>query len=402
VAAKKEDDMAGGERWRSTSIIVACVTLMVGCDALGFGDDAGDRGRRPLDPVLVAEGRQIFRHDTFGNETYWTDTLRLNEAVETVDPVTALTVGLKVDADAVPPEVLANADLTDPATTVALLSMDAVIGVRAQVDGGKITRLGITCALCHSTVDNSVMEGVGRRLDGWPNRDLDVGAIVALSPALDDATKAVLQSWGPGRYDAYLSHDGQSSPVLLPPAYGLRHVELETYTGEGPVSYWNAYVAVTQMHGRGSFSDPRLGINIVHDPDLVTSKLPALAEYQFSLEPPAPPAGSVDAAAVGRGGAVFRTVGECTRCHIPNREFTDAGIRLHAPEETGMEPVRASRGTTGAYRTTPLRGVWHRAPYFHDGSAATLEQVVEHYDTTLNLGLTAQQKSDLAAYLRSL
>lgn len=370
-----------------------------GCDSMG----PGENGRRPLDPGLVAEGRQIFRHDTFGDETYWTDTLRLNEAVQQIAPTTALAVGLKVDAEAVPAEVLAGADLNDPATTAALLSLNAVVGVRAQVDeAGTIVRIGITCALCHSTVDNSVMAGVGKRLDGWPNRDLNVGAIVALSPAVDDATKAVLNSWGPGRYDAYLSHDGASSPVQLPPAYGLRDVALETYTGEGPVSYWNAYVAVTQMHGRGSFSDPRLGIEIVHEPDLVTSKLPALAEYQFSLEAPAPPAGSYDAAAAARGSAVFRGDAECSRCHIPSEEFTDAGFRLHAAAETGMDPVRAERGTTGAYRTTPLRGVWHRAPYFHDGSAATLEDVVEHYVGVLSLDLTAQQRSDLVAYLKSL
>ena len=230
--------------------------------------DPGNRGRRPLDPDLVAEGRQIFRFDTFGDEAYWTDTLRLNEAVQQVDPVTALAVGLKVDAELVPAEVLATADLTDPATTAALLKLGAVVGVKADVDDtGTISRLGITCALCHSTVDNSVLPGVGSRLDGWPNRDLNVGAIVALSPVLDDGTKAVLRSWGPGRYDAYLSHDGESSTVQLPPAYGLRDVALETYTGEGPVWYWNAYVAVTQMHGSGSFSDPRLGIEIVREPD---------------------------------------------------------------------------------------------------------------------------------------
>lgn len=391
--------MTGSGRIRSIVIAGLSVSATLGCDAFG----PGERGPRPLDPTLVAEGKQIFRYDTFGDETYWTDTLRLNEAVQQVSPATALAVGLKVDADAVPPDVLANADLNDAATTAALLSLDAVVGVRAEVnEAGSIVRLGITCALCHSTVDNSVAEGIGRRLDGWPNRDLNVGAIVALSPALDDATKAVLNTWGPGRYDAYLSHDGESSPVLLPPAYGLRHVELETYTGEGPVSYWNAYVAVTQMHGRGSFSDPRLGIEVVHDPDLVTSKLPALAEYQFSLEAPSPPPGSYVVAAASRGAAVFRTDGECSHCHIPTREFTDAGIRLHAPAETGMDPTRAERGTTGAYRTTPLRGVWHRPPYFHDGSAGTLADVVEHYDQTLSLGLTVQQKSDLVAYLRSL
>ena len=391
-----------GREFRATGQAVVVLGLLVagGCET-GLGPGSG--GRRPLDPDLVAEGREIFRFETFGDEVYWTDTLRLNEAVQQVDPTTALAVGLKVDAEMVPPEVLATADLMDPATTAALLRLDAVLGVKASVDDdGTITRLGITCALCHSTVDNSVLPGVGKRLDGWPNRDLNVGAIVALSPALDDATKAVLNSWGPGCYDAYLSHDGASSTVQLPPAYGLRHVALETYTGEGPVSYWNAYVAVTQMHGQGSFSDPRLGIDLVRQPDLVTPKLPALAEYQFSLEAPEPPEGSFDRGAAGRGNAVFRTAGRCASCHIPSREYTDAGLRLHAPEETGMDPVRASRGTTGAYRTTPLRGIWHRPPYFHDGSAATLGDVVDHYDRTLSLGLSAQQKADLVEYLKSL
>lgn len=380
--------------------------MAAGLLLIGFGCDGSlgpGEGRRPLDPALVEQGREIFRYDTFGDETYWTDTLRLNEAVQQVAPTTALAVGLKVDAEAVPAGVLASADLTDPATTAALLKLDAVVGVKAQVDeSGRITRLGITCALCHSTVDNSVTKGVGKRVDGWPNRDLNVGAIVALSPALDEATRAVLRTWGPGRYDAYLNRDGQSHPVQLPPAYGLRDVALETYTGEGPVSYWNAYVAVTQMHGRGSFSDARLGISITQSPDLVTSKLPALAEYQASLTPPAAPADSFDAVAANRGRAVFNTTARCATCHIPTLEFTDAGLRLHDPDETGMEPVRASRGTTGKYRTTPLRGVWHRAPYFHDGSAATLAAVVDHYDRRLDLKLTPSQKSDLIAYLRSL
>lgn len=391
--------MRRGVRGSLPAVVGVSALLAAGCDS---STDPG-RGRRPLDPVLVEQGREVFRYDTFGDETYWTDTLQMNVAVQQVDPTTALQVGLKVDAEKVPPEVLATADLTDPATTAALLSLDAVVGVKATVDeSGTITRLGITCALCHSTVDNSVMPGVGKRLDGWPNRDLNVGAIVALSPVIDDATKEVLRSWGPGRYDAYLSHDGMSSPVQLPPAYGLRDVALETYTGEGEVSYWNAYVAVTQMHGSGNFSDPRLGINLVREPDLVTSKLPALAEYQFSLEPPAPPPGSFDQGAAGRGNAVFRTVAQCATCHIPDRSYTDAGTRLHPPEETGMDPVRASRGTTGAYRTTPLRGLWHRAPYFHDGSAATLADVVDHYDRVLSLGLTAEQKADLVEYLKSL
>jgi len=350
----------------------------------------------------VAAGREIFRHETWGDEAFWTDVLHLHEVVQNaVDPVTALAVGLKVDAARLPPGFLAGADLTSPATTVELLRRDAVVGVKAKVTaGGRIAQLGITCALCHSTVDNAVAPGIGRRLDGWPNRDLNVGAIVALSPVLDAATKAVFQSWGPGRYDAYFNHDGKNGAVLLPPAYGLRDVALETYTGEGPISYWNSYVAVTQMHGQGSFSDPRLGINIVAQPDLVTPQLPVLRRYQFTLDPPAPPPGSFDPAAAERGKVVFNQAGRCASCHIPPT-YTDAPL-LHTPAETGSDPVLAGRGTTGRYRTTPLRGAWQHPPYFHDGSAATLADVVVHYNTTLRLGLTAQQQADLVQFLKSL
>jgi len=349
-----------------------------------------------------ANGREIFRHETWGDEAFWTNVLHLHEVVQNaVDPVTALAVGLKVDAARLPPGFLAGADLASPATTVELLRRDAVVGLRAKVTaGGRIAQLGITCALCHSTVDNSVAPGVGRRLDGWPNRDLNVGAIVALSPVLDAATKAVFQSWGPGRYDAYFNHDGKNDPVLIPPAYGLRDVALETYTGEGPISYWNSYVAVTQMHGQGSFSDPRLGINIVAHPDLVTPKLPVLRDYQFTLEPPPPPSGTFDPTAAERGRVVFNGAGRCASCHIPPR-YTDAPL-LHTPGETGSDPVLAGRGTTGRYRTTPLRGAWQHPPYFHDGSAATLTDVVAHYDATLLLGLTPQQQADLVQFLRSL
>ncbi len=366
-------------------------------------DDDGPASPEPLDPALVAEGQAIFRYDSFGDHVFWSDTLKLHEVVAAaVDPTTALGVGLKVDADALPPGILGTADLSDPATTVALLSLDAVLGVKGEVDAdGNLTSLGITCALCHSTVDDSVMPGIGHRLDGFPNRDLNVGAIVALSPVLDDAAKAVLNSWGPGYYDARWNQDGLNDPTVIPPAYGLREVALETFTGEGPVSYWNAYVAVTQMHGQGSFSDPRVGLEIVADPDLVTPKLRALAEYQHSLPAPAPPAGSFDVAAAERGRAVFTGAGTCASCHS-GATFTDAATRLHAPDETGMDPQHADRSATGLYRTTPLRGAWQHPPYFHDGSAATLADVVEHYDGFLHLGLASNQKSDLTEYLKSL
>src|SRR6266516_319502 len=365
---------------------------------------AGDLVAGPLanDP---AQGRYIFRHWTFGDEPFWTDTLHLNQVIETsVSPATALAVGLKVDAARLPPGFLAGADLTSPATTVELLRRDAVVGVEAQVTADRhIQRLGITCALCHSTVDNSVGLGVGRRLDGLPNRDLNVGAIVALSPVLPAAVKAVFNSWGPGKYDAEFNRDGINSPVVIPPAFGLHGVALETYSGEGPISYWNDYVAVTQMHGHGSFSDPGLGIDIQQFPDRVTPVLPVLRAYQMSLNAPPPPAGSFDPAAAERGKVVFTSTGRCATCHLPAMAFTDVNLGvLHDPSETGMDPGRASRLKNHKYRTTPLRALVQHSPYFHDGSAATLADVVEHYNRVLGLGLSDMQKADLVEYLKSL
>ncbi len=390
--------------------IVGLVAVLAGC-----GDDDGDDRQPPppprdVSPCEPGDGQCIFRHDTFGDEQLWTDVLRLHELVAGLTPAAALGVGLKVDAEAVPAEVLASADLNDPATTAALIGLNAVVGVRGTVENGMVTRIGITCALCHSTVDSSAAAGIGRRLDGWPNRDLNPGAIIALTPGLPalagqlgvetSVARAALESWGPGRYDARFNQDKESAPVMLPPAYGLRDVALETYTGEGPVSYWNAYVAVTQMGGHGNFRDERIGVNIVQEPDRVTPMLPALREYQFSIEAPAPPAGSFDAAAAARGRAVFEGVAGCASCHA-GTSYSDAPT-LHAAAETGMEPNEARRSATGMYRTTPLRGVWHRAPYFHDGSAATLADVIAHYETALRLTLTAEERGDLEQYLLSL
>ena len=351
---------------------------------------------------IIAEGQRIFRFDTFGDEQVWTDTLRLHEVVEkNVDPTTALKVGLKVDAEVLPPGILEQVDLKSPATTVALLKMNAVVGIQATVDSNNhIERLGITCALCHSTVDDSVMPGIGRRLDGWPNRDLNVGAIVALSPALSADKKAVYQSWGPGKYDPRYNQDGKNTPLVLPPAYGLAQITNETYTAEGPISYWNAYVAVTQMGGQGNFSDPRLGIDVKHSPDMVTSKLPALRAYQHSLPAPPPPAGSFDAAIAERGRVVFDRT--CASCHIGGSGTDNNSGTLHKPAETGVDGVYAARTATKAYRTTPLRGLWQHPPYFHDGSAATLADVVAHYNRVRNLGLTAEQQHELVEYLKSL
>jgi mono/diheme cytochrome c family protein len=366
----------------------------------------------PLNPAIVAQGRTIFRFDTFGNETFWTDTLLLHEQISAlVSPTVALGVGLKVDADALPAEVKAGildgtVDLGLPATTVALLELGAVVGVVGQVENNVLTRVGITCALCHSTVDNSFLPGIGSRLDGWPNRDLNVGAIVALSDALTPAQQAVYSSWGPGMYDPRFNIDGLNIPVVLPPAFGLRHVSKETYTGDGVVSYWNAYVAITQMHGHGTFIDPRINVSISNPPDLVSPKLPALLAYQLSLGNPAPAPGTFDAAAAKRGRAIFNGPAKCASCHL-GKALTDINAnRLHAPADVGQSPDYALRSATKLYRTTPLRGLWNppqlTGPYFHDGSAATLQDVVHHYVQHFGLSLSAQQEADLVEYLRTL
>jgi mono/diheme cytochrome c family protein len=351
---------------------------------------------------LLASGQQIFRFETFGDEQLWTDTLRMHEVVEkSVDPTTALKVGLKVDADVLPPGILEKVDLKSPATTVALLKMNAVVGLQATVDANNhITRIGVTCALCHSTVDNSVMPGIGRRKDGWPNRDLNVGAIIALSPALPADKKAVYQSWGPGKYDPRYNQDGENTPLVLPPAYGLAEITNETYTAEGPISYWNAYVAVTQMGGQGNFSDPCLSIDVKHSPDLVSAKLPALRAYQHSLPTPPPPAGSVDAVIAERGRTLFERT--CSSCHVGRSGTDNNAGKLHAPADTGVDGAYAARTTNKAYRTTPLRGLWQHPPYFHDGSAATLADVVGHYNQVLRLRLTDAERADLIEYLKSL
>jgi len=375
-------------------------------DGAGGGAGGGGAG----DPQLVEQGQQIFRFDTFGDEQKWTDQLGINEVIEnSVDPMTALTVlGLKVDVDALPDELVAmieagQVDLTDPATTVALIGLDAVVGVKGTVANGHLARVGVTCALCHSTVDDSFAPGIGHRLDGWPNHDLDPGKIIASSPAVPPAAKAVYLSWGPGFYDPRFNIDGKNTPLVIPPAYGLANVAKETYTAEGPISYWNAYVAVTQMGAHGNFSDPRLGIHIVQTPDLVTPALAPLREYQFSLEEPAPPhfKGTKNASA-RRGKKVFYGAGKCATCH-QGPEYTDVNLGiLHDPAETGMDPAYALRTTTKKYRTTPLRGLVTHAPHFHDGSAATLPDVVEHYNSVLHLNLTDRQKRDLVQFLKTL
>jgi mono/diheme cytochrome c family protein len=293
---------------------------------------------------------------------------------------------------------------------VALLKLNAVVGIKGTVESvnGKdtLTRVGITCALCHSTVDNSFAPGIGKRLDGWPNRDLNPGAIIALSPAVDTALKAVFNSWGAGKFDPRHNVDGISKPVVIPPAYGLAGINRITFTGDGEeISYWNRYVAVAEMGGLGTVTEPRLNLSITHGTqDLVSAKLPALQAYQLALAAPPAPAGSFDATAAARGKLVFEGAGKCASCHS-GATFTDANDRLHPPADSMAEPETpsyASRSATKLYRTSPLKGIWQHAPYFHDGSAATLADVVATYNAKQSLGLTSPQAADLTEYLKSL
>ena len=401
------------------AMTVASVTASLLCACGGGGVDESPAA----DPLaasparnLVVEGQRIFRYETFGDEAKWTDALRMHEVIAAaVDPTTALSVGLKVDVEALPVNIrrgiaAGTVDLKSPATTLTLLKFDAVVGLKGDVAVERgvetLRSVGVTCALCHSTVDNSFAPGIGKRLDGWPNRDLDVGTIIALSPAVGALEKAVLQSWGRGKYDPRHNIDGLSKPVVIPPAYGLAGIHKITFTGDGDdIAYWNRYVAVTQMGGQGTFSDPRLPLTVTNGTvNLVEDKLPALQAYQLSLKAPPAPPGSFDAAAAVRGKQVFDGAGKCVTCHS-GALFTDANSLLHPPADSMAEPETpsyASRSATKKYRATPLRGNWQHAPYFHDGSAASLDDVVATYNRKRGLGLSAQDARDLAQYLRSL
>lgn len=401
---------------------------------------------------MVEQGRQIFRFDTFGDEAFWGDTIKLHRAIEGakfggtgpgVSPKTALAVGLKVDAEMLPPAIVeaikkGEVNLDDPATTLALLKLNAVVGVKGTFNdnGSSLKEVGISCALCHSNVDNSFAPGIGRRLDGWANRDLNVGAIIALAPDLstvnkllgtsDATTRKVLASWGPGKFDAFLfldgkafRPDGKSAATLIPPAYGLAGVNLHDYNGMGSVTYWNAFVANLEMHGSGRLFDPRLNDpkkypiaakagfgNLSSKPDLVSAKLPALHFYQLAIPAPKPPEGSYDEAAAQRGEVVFNTGNgkqSCSVCHTAPT-FTEPGFNLHAGREIGIDEFQAHRSPTEGYRTTPLRGLWahQKGGFFHDGRFATLLDVVNHYDNFFKLNLNGRQKSDLVEYLKSL
>jgi hypothetical protein len=446
---------------RHKAILSSAVSVLIGLAlvvGLGWGDEERDASRKPHSENdrqiarhaqrMLEEGRRIFRSDTFGSEAFFGDALQLHKAIAGaknggvgggVSPKTALAVGLKVDADALPDELKAQlkagkVDLDDPATTLALLKLNAVVGVTGKFDdAGRITSMGIQCAFCHSNVDNSFAPGIGKRLDGWANRDLNVGAIVSLAPNLkpftdllgvDEATvRKVLASWGPGRYDAVLDKDGKAfrpdggqAGTLIPPAFGLAGVNLHTWTGFGSVPYWNAYVAVTQMHGSGTFFDQRFNDkdqypvsaksgsgNTRGTPDLVTAKLAALHFYQLAIPAPTPPNGSFDKAAAARGKEVFNGRAQCATCHVPPL-FTEPGHNLHTPAEMGIDAFQADRAPTHRYRTAPLAGLWthQKGGFYHDGRFATLDNVVEHYNRNFRLGLTDQEKVELIEYLKSL
>ncbi len=394
-------------------------------------------------------GRQIFRGDTFGDERFWSDTLKLHQAIggarfggvgPGVSPATALAVGLKLDVDAIPRNVLsaiANKaiDLNDPANTLALINAKAVLGiVPVGGSGGQPQTFGLTCAFCHSTVDDSFAPGIGHRLDGWANRDLNVGAIVALAPDLSavanllqvdqTAVRTVLNSWGPGKFDAELflegkafRPDGKTAATLIPPAFGLAGVNLHTYTGWGSVPYWNAFVANLEMHGSGNFFDPRLndatqfpvaaraGFGNVRTggDDGITSRLAALQFYQLAIPAPTPPAGSFDARAAEHGQQLFNGVAKCSSCHVPPL-FTEPGWAMHTGAEIGIDEFQASRAPDHRYRTTPLKGAWSHAKggYYHDGRYPTLLAVVQHYNQVLTLRMTDAEMNDLVEYLKSL
>jgi hypothetical protein len=399
------------------------------------------------DRDLLRRGQQVFRFDTFGDEAFWGDTLHLHQAIEGsgfggvgagVSPKTALAVGLKVDVDALPGalqrELLAGqVNLDDPAVTLTLLKLNAVVGLTGTFRSGlTLQSIGIQCALCHSTVDNSLAPGIGHRLDGWANRDLNVGAIVSLAPDLsavasllgvDQGTvRKVLAAWGPGKFDAELfldgkgfRPDGKTAATLIPPAFGLAGVNLHTWTGWGSIPYWNAFVATVEMHGKGSFSDSRLSDpsqfpvaaragfdNVRSDPDLVSSKIPALHRYQLALPAPRPPYGSFNEAAAERGSKVFNDA-RCNSCHVAPT-FSEPGWNLHTAQEVGVDAFQADRSPAKGYRTSPLRGLWThmKGGFYHDGRFATLLDVVNHYDSLFGLHLSAQEKSDLVEYLKSL
>src|SRR5512143_1922976 len=436
-------------------VLVISILALVAGTAVTTSLANSSLGNQPFDQVIrqngqqmMLDGKQTFRFDTFGDEVFWGDTLHLHQAIEGekfggvgpgVSPMTALAVGLKVDVDALPQELVTQlkkgeVNLDDPATTLALLKLNAVVGVTGFFNAdGSLKSMGIQCAFCHSTVDDSFAPGICHRLDGWTNRDLNVGAIVSLAPNLQPVAellgvdvptvKTVLASWGPGKFDAELFLDGKafrpdgtSAATLIPPAFGLAGVNLHTWTGWGSVPYWNAFVANLEMHGKGTFYDPRLNdpvkfpvaaragfANVRNTPDLITSKLAALQFYQLAIPAPRPPVGSFDRQAAARGELLFNGKANCASCHVPPL-FTEPGWNMHTPAEIGIDDFQANRAPDGRYRTSPLGGLWThmKGGFYHDGRFATLADVVNHYNNFFHLSLTEPESRDLVEYLKSL
>src|SRR5215468_4921671 len=354
------------------------------------GSVVGQHQANNTSAMLVSQGKRTFRFSTFGDQAFWGGTLGLNKTIAGakhggigpgLSPKEALALGLKVDVNALPKSVQqgivnGTVNLDDPATTLALLKLNAVVGVKGFFDSnGNLSSVGIECALCHSTVDNSLVPGIGHRLDGWANRDLNVGAIIGFAPNLQPIASLlgvsvatvhkVLNAWGPGKFDAELLLDGKgfqpnvrSAATLIPPAFGLAGINLHTWTGWGSIPYWNAFVAVLEMHGQGTFIDPRLDNakqfpiaaangfgHVVANPDLVTPKLPGLQAYELSLRAPAPPKGSFDPVAAARGKALFTGQAECSTCHVPPI-FTEPGENLHPGSDIGIDNFEADRSPT--------------------------------------------------------
>ena len=437
--------------------LLVCVSLATAylvdkgrADQQGEKQDTGFDARVSANAEMMLEqGKQIFRFDTFGDEAFWGDTLKLHNAIQGskfggvgagVSPKTALSVGLKVDMDALPQTLVTQlkegkVNLDDPATTLALLKLNAVVGVIGRFNqDGSLKSMGISCGVCHSTVDDAFMPGVGHRLDGWPNRDLNVGAIVSLAPDLsaytkllgvDEATvKKVLASWGPGKFDALLNLDGKAfrpdgkpAATLIPPAFGMAGINNHTWTGGwGTVSYWNAYVANLEMQGQGNFFDARL-MNAEQYPvaakanfgnkrnanDMITSKLASLQFYQLAIPAPTPPAGSFNKDGAMRGEAIFKGKAQCSTCHVPPL-FTEPGWNTHKPADIGIDDFQANRSPEKTYRTPPLKGLWahQKGGFYHDGRFATLLDVVNHYNSFKQLKLSDKEKADLVEYLKSL
>ena len=465
--------------WLVSVSVLWLLTLALAVGRSRFGDQQETAKQPVMDPVQNAEqkvkrGRQTFRFDTFGDEAFWGGTLKLHQAIEGarlggvgpgVSPRTALAVGLKIDVAALPDDLVdqigkGKVNLDDPAVTLALLRLNAVLGVTGEFNAnGTLKSIGIQCALCHSTVDDShpsLCAGavtpnpgtgcVGRRLDGWANRDLNVGAIVALAPDLSafaallgasqNTVRTVLRSWGPGKFDAELILDGKAfnpkqisngvvtrtnvpGATLIPPAFGLGGVNLHTWTGWGSVPHWNAFVANLEMHGSGRFFDPRLDnaaqfpIAAIHgfadlphinpDDDRITSKLSDLQFYQLSIPSPQPRAGSFDPAAAKRGDELFSGKAGCNNCHV-EPVWTEPGWNLHTPAEVCVDPFQADRAPDRRYRTSPIGAIFThtKGGFFHDGRFPTLAAVVDHYNTCFHLGLSTGERHDLIQYLFSL